>query len=370
MLFVSEPCLLFHASWLVLWLALLRLCWPTLWTWCEPGWQSQPKKCKQLPGGPLSQIHRLCVWAPLLSWYDSCRFDWSLRVTAVMQPVWFFLRTGTATSFMSLCGSPKRKVWRPFTEASFPLSWVSSPMQGSHFSHMRPSRSYTQVSINKATFYILCRLKKNGSFQFFFPLNVEKTKRSQPYSYERLAFGACAGLIGQSASYPLDVVRRRMQTAGVRGLSYSTILGTMREIVTQEGVIRGLYKGLSMNWLKGPIAVGVSFTTFDITHSLLLKLHQMSYFTHWIGWKKQRSDRKRRLAWGRWSTLLYGGNEALFWVIAGLPVRFRHNVKGMDEWTGQLVCTWTHCILSLGKRTVFTVWESEELKKRCHEIFT
>uniref|UniRef100_A0A3B4XG62 Solute carrier family 25 member 42 n=1 Tax=Seriola lalandi dorsalis TaxID=1841481 RepID=A0A3B4XG62_SERLL len=91
-------------------------------------------------------------------------------------------------------------------------------------------------------------------------------ERSQPYPHERLAFGACAGLIGQSASYPLDVVRRRMQTAGVTGSSYGTILGTMREIVTQEGVVRGLYKGLSMNWLKGPVAVGISFTTFDITH--------------------------------------------------------------------------------------------------------
>lgn len=111
-------------------------------------------------------------------------------------------------------------------------------------------------------------------------LHAEKTKRSQPYPYERLAFGACAGLIGQSASYPLDVVRRRMQTAGVTGSSYSTIMGTMCEIVTQEGVIRGLYKGLSMNWVKGPIAVGISFTTFDVTHNLLLKLHQMSFFIH------------------------------------------------------------------------------------------
>lgn len=130
-----------------------------------------------------------------------------------------------------------------------------------------------------------------------FSLTVEKTKRSQPYPYERLAFGACAGLIGQSASYPLDVVRRRMQTAGVTGSSYGTILGTMREIVTQEGVIRGLYKGLSMNWLKGPIAVGISFTTFDITHSLLVKLHQMGYFTHWISQEQQRGSEKHRWDW-------------------------------------------------------------------------
>uniref|UniRef100_A0A8C6PTI8 Solute carrier family 25 member 42 n=1 Tax=Nothobranchius furzeri TaxID=105023 RepID=A0A8C6PTI8_NOTFU len=108
-------------------------------------------------------------------------------------------------------------------------------------------------------------------------LHAEHSGRSQPYSFERLAFGACAGLIGQSASYPLDVVRRRMQTAGVTGHTYGTILGTMREIVSEEGVIRGLYKGLSMNWVKGPIAVGISFTTFDLTQILLRKLHQMGY---------------------------------------------------------------------------------------------
>lgn len=108
-------------------------------------------------------------------------------------------------------------------------------------------------------------------------LHAEHSGRTQPYTFERLAFGACAGLIGQSASYPLDVVRRRMQTAGVTGHTYGTILSTMREIVAEEGVIRGLYKGLSMNWVKGPIAVGISFTTFDLTQILLRKLHQMGF---------------------------------------------------------------------------------------------
>ncbi|XP_034072083.1 mitochondrial coenzyme A transporter SLC25A42-like [Gymnodraco acuticeps] len=121
------------------------------------------------------------------------------------------------------------------------------------------------------TFYTFETLKK---------IHAEKTKRPQPHPHERLAFGACAGLIGQSASYPLDVVRRRMQTAGVTGSAYVTVLGTMRAIVTQEGVIRGLYKGLSMNWLKGPIAVGISLSTFDITNDLLLKMHQIGFSAH------------------------------------------------------------------------------------------
>lgn len=155
----------------------------------------------------------------------------------------------------------------------------------------RPSKNYIQVLTIEAFSFQISKVENIhtsvfsliNSFMHFSVgvfLNSEKTKRSQPYPYERLAFGACAGLIGQSASYPLDVVRRRMQTAGVIGSSYSTILGTMREIVTHEGVIRGLYKGLSMNWVKGPVAVGISFTTFDITHNLLLKLHQMGNFIH------------------------------------------------------------------------------------------
>jgi len=82
----------------------------------------------------------------------------------------------------------------------------------------------------------------------------------------RLLFGAIAGLLGQTASYPLDIVRRRMQTArqmGVNGGRYSSILGTLIYIYRREGIARGWYKGISMNFIKGPIAVGISFTVND-----------------------------------------------------------------------------------------------------------
>ncbi|XP_004705574.1 mitochondrial coenzyme A transporter SLC25A42 [Echinops telfairi] len=100
-------------------------------------------------------------------------------------------------------------------------------------------------------------------------LHREYSGHRQPYPMERMIFGACAGIIGQSASYPLDVVRRRMQTAGVMGYPRASIMRTMWTIVHEEGAVRGLYKGLSMNWLKGPIAVGISFTTFDLMQILL-----------------------------------------------------------------------------------------------------
>ncbi|XP_071941355.1 mitochondrial coenzyme A transporter SLC25A42-like [Antedon mediterranea] len=101
---------------------------------------------------------------------------------------------------------------------------------------------------------------------------------ADPNPQERLLFGALAGLCGQSASYPLDVIRRRMQTAGITTYSYESIVNTANVIVQEAGIIGGLYKGLSMNWIKGPIAVGISFTVYDLTSNYIrsTKLYQDS----------------------------------------------------------------------------------------------
>jgi hypothetical protein len=41
-------------------------------------------------------------------------------------------------------------------------------------------------------------------------------------------------------------------------------IDTLERVYHAEGVRRGLFKGLSLNAIKGPLAVGVSFTTYDL----------------------------------------------------------------------------------------------------------
>lgn len=92
-----------------------------------------------------------------------------------------------------------------------------------------------------------------------------------------MLFGAISGLIGQTVSYPFDVVRRRLQTAAVvrPNEQHLGAIATALKIIREEGIRNGLYKGVTMNWLKGPVSVGVSFTVFD---TMLNFIRQSSLF--------------------------------------------------------------------------------------------
>ena len=113
----------------------------------------------------------------------------------------------------------------------------------------------------------------------FFIYETLKQKHRDVYNTEltpvlRLASGAFAGLIGQTTSYPLDVVRRRMQTEGVvNNVKYQSIVGTISYVFRTEGM-RGIYKGVTMNWIKGPISVTVSFNVYDVVHEWITKLYR------------------------------------------------------------------------------------------------
>jgi hypothetical protein len=111
---------------------------------------------------------------------------------------------------------------------------------------------------------------------------------------ERMQCGALSGLFAQTVAYPLEVTRRRMQTIGIVPTSGKdaavdslgstrskvgeaairtltpkrppSMLAIVKELYAEQGV-RGFFKGVSLNWFKGPIAFSISFTIFDTIQS-------------------------------------------------------------------------------------------------------
>jgi len=78
-------------------------------------------------------------------------------------------------------------------------------------------------------------------------------------------FGGFSGILGQAVAYPFDVVRRRMQAQHYLFKKgdidqVRSCIELTKHIYKSEGIVRGFYKGISVNLIKGPLAVGTSFT--------------------------------------------------------------------------------------------------------------
>ncbi|PSN31598.1 Graves disease carrier protein [Blattella germanica] len=80
------------------------------------------------------------------------------------------------------------------------------------------------------------------------------------------------GAVAQSVSYPLDVTRRRMQLAMMNPETRKFGMGMVSTIVLiykENGVFRGLYRGMSINYLRAIPMVAVSFSTYELLKQML-----------------------------------------------------------------------------------------------------
>ncbi|KAJ6657661.1 hypothetical protein lerEdw1_002162 [Lerista edwardsae] len=78
-----------------------------------------------------------------------------------------------------------------------------------------------------------------------------------------LACGTISSTCGQIASYPLALVRTRMQAqASIEGAPQLTMLGLFRHILSREGVL-GLYRGIAPNFMKVIPAVSISYVVYE-----------------------------------------------------------------------------------------------------------
>ncbi|XP_058515735.1 mitochondrial adenyl nucleotide antiporter SLC25A24 isoform X1 [Ochotona princeps] len=78
-----------------------------------------------------------------------------------------------------------------------------------------------------------------------------------------LGCGALSSTCGQLASYPLALVRTRMQAqAMVEGAPQLNMVGLFRRIISKEG-LPGLYRGITPNFMKVLPAVGISYVVYE-----------------------------------------------------------------------------------------------------------
>ncbi|OXA43624.1 graves disease carrier protein homolog [Folsomia candida] len=88
----------------------------------------------------------------------------------------------------------------------------------------------------------------------------------------KLLCGGVAGAVAQTFSYPLDVTRRRMQLAMTSEHTKKFGMGmipTLKIIYEENGVMRGLYRGMSINYLRAIPMVAVSFSTYELVKQML-----------------------------------------------------------------------------------------------------
>lgn len=89
-----------------------------------------------------------------------------------------------------------------------------------------------------------------------------------------LLFGATSGLLAQSATYPFDMLRRRMQVQGmqIQGMQTGAPgskavselgLAKMFQLIVREEGVRGLFRGLSVNYIKVIPSTAIGFALYD-----------------------------------------------------------------------------------------------------------
>lgn len=82
-------------------------------------------------------------------------------------------------------------------------------------------------------------------------------------SWAELAAGGTAGLVSQTVSYPLEIIRRRMQVGGAVGDGRRLKIGETAAMVFRERGFRGFFVGLTIGYIKVVPMVAVSFYTYE-----------------------------------------------------------------------------------------------------------
>lgn len=101
------------------------------------------------------------------------------------------------------------------------------------------------------------------------PKNAQPGKAVPLRSWAELLAGGIAGLISQTSSYPLEVIRRRMQVGGAVGDGHRLRIGETARIIMKERGVRGFFVGLTIGYVKVVPMAAVAFYTYERMKTLL-----------------------------------------------------------------------------------------------------
>jgi solute carrier family 25 protein 16 len=91
----------------------------------------------------------------------------------------------------------------------------------------------------------------------------EKNKPAQLKAWAELTTGGIAGFVSQTVSYPLEVIRRRMQVGGVVGDGHRLRIGEVAGRIWMERGWRGFFIGLGIGYVKVIPMVATSFFIYE-----------------------------------------------------------------------------------------------------------
>ncbi|KAL7627521.1 coenzyme A transporter [Parahypoxylon ruwenzoriense] len=95
------------------------------------------------------------------------------------------------------------------------------------------------------------------------PANSPPDKPPPLRAWAQLIAGGLSGAVSQTVSYPLEVIRRRMQVSGAVGDGRRLRIGETASMIFRERGIPGFFVGLTIGYVKVVPLVAVSFYTYE-----------------------------------------------------------------------------------------------------------
>jgi solute carrier family 25 protein 42 len=124
----------------------------------------------------------------------------------------------------------------------------------------------------------LCGIVIYHGFSFFIFTSAKNWIREyDPQDFRKWYVDFLSGglsSIGQVFGYPIDIIRKRMQAQYLlfqkkeipRVQNYKELIS---DIWKKEGILKGFYKGISLNALKGPLAISTAWTVKNKLNRLM-----------------------------------------------------------------------------------------------------